>query len=69
VIKITWLEGSSLAQTVFTNIFYNELLMIQDDEVRIICFSFLKIVELLRTLIVSVGTYEDVIFVNFSFKL
>ncbi len=69
MIKITWLEGSSLAQTVFTNIFYNELLMIQDDEVRIICFSFLKIVELLRTLIVSVGTYEDVIFVNFSFKL
>jgi len=47
----TWLEGHSLAQTVFTNLYLHNPSLINDRPMKTFCFSMLKIVDFIKQLI------------------
>ena len=48
---VTWLEGYSLSQTVFTNLYLHNPSLIQDRLMRTFCFSILKIVDFMKQLL------------------
>lgn len=47
----TWLEGHSLAQTVFTNLYLHNPGLINDRPMKAFCFSILKIVDFIKQLV------------------
>lgn len=67
---VTWLDGSSLAQTLFTNLYLHEPNILQDLYMKNFTIAILKIVDRMRNKISTSGTFEEVfIFVFFFFLI
>lgn len=45
---VSWLEGHSLAQTVFTNLYLHKPHLIQDKPLKVFCISMYKIVYIIK---------------------
>lgn len=45
---VSWLEGHSLAQTVFTNLYFQKPYEIKDDPLKSFCICIYKIIEIIR---------------------
>lgn len=54
------MEGHSLAQTVFTNLYLHDPNLVEDPTLRAFCVCMLKIVDLIRDRINRAGVYEEV---------
>ena len=60
VFQVTWIEGHSLAQTVFTNLYLHNPYIIEDRCLKSFCIVMLKTVDLIRERINRAGTVEEV---------
>lgn len=56
---VTWLEGHSLAQTVFTNLYLHNPSLIIDKTVRVFCFIILKTIDLIREFVSKANVFEE----------
>ncbi|ELT98724.1 hypothetical protein CAPTEDRAFT_112621 [Capitella teleta] len=56
---VTWLEGHSLAQTVFTNLYLHDPHLIEERSLRAFCISMLKIVDIIRDRINKASVFEE----------
>ncbi|XP_076465149.1 N-alpha-acetyltransferase 35, NatC auxiliary subunit-like [Babylonia areolata] len=68
---VTWLEGHSLAQTVFTNLYLHNPYMIGDRCLKAFSIVMLKIVELIRERVNRAGCFEEEDFqpMSYGFKM
>ncbi|XP_064608764.1 N-alpha-acetyltransferase 35, NatC auxiliary subunit-like [Liolophura sinensis] len=68
---VTWLEGHSLAQTVFTNLYLHNPYIIEDRCTKAISMCFLKIVDLIRDRINRANVFEEEDFqpMTYGFKM
>lgn len=68
---VTWLEGHSLAQTVFTNLYLHNPDAIKDKTLKSFCTTILKIVDLIRDRINKANVFEEEDFqsVSYGFKM
>lgn len=57
----TWLDGTSLAQTVFTNIYLHNTDLIEDKLMKWFSIGILKIVDSMRNKIMSACVFEEVV--------
>lgn len=57
---VTWLDGASLAQTLFTNLYLHDPAVIKDEYMKCFSIAILKITELMRNKILSACCYEEV---------
>ena len=57
---MTWLEGHSLAQTVFTNLYLHNPYIINDRCLKAFSIVMLKIVDVIRERINRAGCFEEV---------
>lgn len=55
----TWLEGHSLAQTVFTNLYLHNPGLIADRPMKTFCFAILKIVDFIKQLVSNNASVID----------
>ena len=60
ILQVTWLEGHSLAQTVFTNLYLHDPSLIDDRCLKAFSICMLKIVDLIRDRINRAGVFEEV---------
>uniref|UniRef100_T1JZA6 Protein MAK10 homolog n=1 Tax=Tetranychus urticae TaxID=32264 RepID=T1JZA6_TETUR len=56
---VTWLEGHSLAQTVFTNLYLHKPLAIEDKCLRSFSLIILKLVEIIRDFVYRGNVFEE----------
>ncbi|OXU25008.1 hypothetical protein TSAR_013448 [Trichomalopsis sarcophagae] len=56
---VSWLEGHSLAQTVFTNLYLHQPDQIIDKTLQTFCYAVYKIIEEIRECIVKASVYEE----------
>ena len=56
---MSWLDGHSLAQTVFTNLYLHDPFVIQDKALKTFCLLILKTVEAFREFIVRAEVFEE----------
>ncbi|KAI8789897.1 N-alpha-acetyltransferase 35 NatC auxiliary subunit [Biomphalaria glabrata] len=68
---VTWIEGHSLAQTVFTNLYLHNPYIIEDRVLKAFCIIMLKIVDHIRERINRAGTVEEEDFqpMSYGFKM
>ncbi|GFU02843.1 n-alpha-acetyltransferase 35, NatC auxiliary subunit [Nephila pilipes] len=68
---VTWLEGHSLAQTVFTNLYLQKPHMVEDKIIRAFCIHSLKLLDVIREFIDKPGMFEEEDFqpVMYGYKL
>ncbi|XP_053405929.1 N-alpha-acetyltransferase 35, NatC auxiliary subunit-like isoform X2 [Mercenaria mercenaria] len=68
---VTWLEGHSLAQTVFTNLYFHDPSLIEDRCLKAFSICMLKIVDLIRDRINRAGVFEEEDFqpLTYGFKM
>ena len=68
---MSWLDGHSLAQTVFTNLYLHDPLIIVDKALKAFCLLHLKMVEAFREFIVRAEVFEEEDFQSglFNFRL
>ena len=59
-VKVTWLEGHSLAQTVFTNLFLHDPMLVEDRTLKTLCIGLLRIVAHIRDAINKACVFEEV---------
>lgn len=59
---MTWLDGASLAQTLFTNLYLHDPNLIEDSFMKTFSVAILRICDFLRNKIVSAGVFEEVLF-------
>lgn len=66
----TWLDGASLAQTLFTNIYFHEPELIEDSYMKYFTIAMLKIVDWMRGKILTAAVFEEEDFqpMNYNFK-
>ena len=57
---MTWLEGHSLAQTVFTNLYLQNPAQIENRCVKAFSICMLKTVDVIRDRINRAGVFEEV---------
>ena len=57
---MTWLEGHSLAQTVFTNLYLHDPHQIENRTLKAFSICMLKIVDVIRDRINRAGVFEEV---------
>jgi len=62
---VTWLEGHSLAQTVFTNLYLHDPNLIEDRPLKAFSVCMLKTVDLIKDRINRAGVYEEVQYSKF----
>lgn len=55
----SWLEGGSMAQTVFANLYLHNPFSIDDRVMRAVCVTVLKLVSVVKELITSTCVYEE----------
>lgn len=67
----TWLEGHSLAQTVFINLYLHDPSLVKDRMLRTFCVCFLKLVDSIRDRINRAGVFEEEDFhaLTYGFKM
>ena len=58
--QVTWLEGHSLAQTVFTNLYFHSPLQIENRFLKAFSICMLKTVDVIRERINRAGVFEEV---------
>lgn len=56
---VTWLEGHSLAQTVFTNLYLHDPSLLEDCHVKAFSLCMLKIVESVRDIVNRAAVFEE----------
>lgn len=56
---VSWLEGHSLAQTVFTNLYLHQPDQIVDKTLKTFCYAVYKIIEEIRECIIKASVYEE----------
>ncbi|KAG8312628.1 N-alpha-acetyltransferase 35 NatC auxiliary subunit [Homalodisca vitripennis] len=56
---VSWLEGHSLAQTVFTNLYMHKPHTIQDKPLRAFCFSIYKVVYIIKEFVNRGLVFEE----------
>ncbi|XP_058810914.1 N-alpha-acetyltransferase 35, NatC auxiliary subunit [Phymastichus coffea] len=56
---VSWLEGHSLAQTVFTNLYLHQPDQIIDKTLKTFCYAVYKIIEEIRECIIKASVYEE----------
>ncbi|CAL1540610.1 unnamed protein product [Lymnaea stagnalis] len=68
---VTWIEGHSLAQTVFTNLYLHNPYIIEDRCLKAFCIIMLKTVDHIRERINRAGTVEEEDFqpMSYGFKM
>ncbi|XP_070175045.1 N-alpha-acetyltransferase 35, NatC auxiliary subunit-like isoform X2 [Littorina saxatilis] len=68
---VTWLEGHSLAQTVFTNLYLHNPYVINDRCLKAFSIAMLKIVDVIRERINRAGCFEEEDFqpMSYGFKM
>lgn len=57
---VTWLEGHSLAQTVFTNLYLHKPLLIEDRVLKAFSVCILKMIEVIRDFVNKANVFEEV---------
>jgi len=58
--QVTWLEGHSLAQTVFTNLYLHNPYVIEDRCLKAFCICTLKTVDHIRDRVNRASVFEEV---------
>lgn len=68
---VSWLEGHSLAQTVFTNVYLHQPGQIIDKTLRTFCYAVYKIIEIIRDSINRAIVFEEEDFqsITYGYKL
>ncbi|XP_065348980.1 N-alpha-acetyltransferase 35, NatC auxiliary subunit [Cloeon dipterum] len=68
---VSWLEGHSLAQTVFTNLYLHKPYQIEDRPMKAFSIAVLKIVDLIRDFITKALVFEEEDFqlITYGFRL
>ncbi|KAK2171644.1 hypothetical protein NP493_1045g00034 [Ridgeia piscesae] len=56
---VTWLEGHSLAQTVFTNLYLHDPSLLEDCHIKAYSLCMLKIVESVRDIVNRAAVFEE----------
>ncbi|KAF4529306.1 hypothetical protein B566_EDAN011400 [Ephemera danica] len=56
---VSWLEGHSLAQTVFTNLYLHKPYQIEDRPIKAFSISILKIVDLIKEFVTKAMVFEE----------
>ena len=56
---VSWLEGGSMAQTIFANIYLRDPLLIEDRILKAFSLGILKLVAICRDIITAASVYED----------
>nr|KAF7417202.1 hypothetical protein H0235_011733 [Vespula pensylvanica] len=56
---VSWLEGHSLAQTVFTNLYLHQPSMIMDKPLKTFCYAVYKIIEVIKDCINKALVFEE----------
>lgn len=66
----TWLDGASLAQTLFTNLYFHDPSVIKDAYMKQFTIAMLKIVDSMRNKIQAAAVFEEEDFqpMNYNFK-
>ncbi|CAF3203760.1 unnamed protein product [Rotaria socialis] len=55
-----WLDGHSLALTLFTCVYLHDVTIIDDSHLRTICFTFIKLVDYIRErILLKAGLFEE----------
>ena len=68
---VTWLEGHSLAQTVFTNLYLHNVHEVEDAAMKAFSVAVLKVVALVKDFVNRGGVFEEEDFqpTTYGFKL
>ncbi|CAH1797590.1 unnamed protein product [Owenia fusiformis] len=68
---VTWLEGHSLAQTVFTNVFLHNPYIVEDRCIKVFSICMLKLVDIIKDRINRAGVFEEEDFqpMTYGFKM
>ncbi|XP_018332280.1 N-alpha-acetyltransferase 35, NatC auxiliary subunit isoform X2 [Agrilus planipennis] len=56
---VSWLEGHSLAQTVFTNLYLHKPYLIQDRTLKAFCLAVFKLLEIIKDFVHKAMVYEE----------
>ncbi|XP_018578871.1 N-alpha-acetyltransferase 35, NatC auxiliary subunit [Anoplophora glabripennis] len=56
---VSWLEGHSLAQTVFINLYLHKPYMIEDRVLKAFCLAVYKLLEIIKDLVHKAMVYEE----------
>ena len=59
-LQITWLDGASLAQTLFTNLYLHDPNLVKDEYIKCFSVAILKITDWMRNKILVADCYEEV---------
>lgn len=65
---VSWLEGHSLAQTVFTNLYLHQPSQIQDKPLKTFCYAVYKIIEIIKDCITRALVFEEEDFQSFMYE-
>lgn len=68
---VSWLEGHSLAQTVFTNLYLHQPVQILDKPLKTFCYAVYKIIEIIKDCINKALVFEEEDFqsVTYGYRL
>ncbi|XP_033211801.1 N-alpha-acetyltransferase 35, NatC auxiliary subunit [Belonocnema kinseyi] len=65
---VSWLEGHSLAQTVFTNLYLHQPSQIVDKPLKTFCYAVYKIIEIIKDCITRALVFEEEDFQSFMYE-
>jgi hypothetical protein len=57
---VTWLDGASLAQTLFTSVYFHDPGLIVDPYMKFFTVAMMKIVDFMRNKILTASVFEEV---------
>jgi len=68
---VTWLEGHSTAQTLFTNVYLHNPFIIEDVALKAFCIGMLRLIDIVRDIVNKAVAYEEEDFqpLTYGFKL
>jgi len=68
---VTWLEGHSTAQTLFTNVYLHNPYLIEDVALKAFSIGILRLIDLIRDIVNKAAAYEEEDFqpLTYGFKL
>lgn len=68
---VSWLEGHSLGQTVFTNLYLHKPAKICDKHLRTFCYAVYKIIDIIKDVINKALVFEEEDFqsVTYGYRL
>ncbi len=63
---MTWLEGHSLAQTMFTNLYLHNPYVIEDRVLKAFSINMLKTIDIIRDRVNRASVFEEVNILNLT---